>query len=58
MTANQLIKLLEKLPPDTIVLGYMDGETLTPHDIDELDYCAESKNVLLDFKNLDEYAAS
>jgi hypothetical protein len=58
MTANQLIKMLEKLPPDTIVLGWMDGETLTPYDLDELDYCAESKNVLLDFKNSDEYASN
>ena len=56
MTANQLIKMLESVPPDTIVLGWIDGDTITPYELDNLDYCAESGNVLIDFKNTDEYA--
>ncbi len=58
MTASQLIQMLEKLPPDTVILGWMDGRTITPHEVENLDYCAKSKTVLLDFLNSDEYAAN
>ena len=58
MKVNQLIKMLQTLPPDTKILGWIDGETIVPHETDVLDYCGESKDVHLNFINSDAYAAN
>jgi hypothetical protein len=58
MTASQLIQMLTKLPPDTVILGWIDGGTIRPHELEDLAYCAHSNTALIDFLNSDEYAAS
>jgi hypothetical protein len=58
MNASQLIKMLQTLPPDTKIFGWIDGETIMPHETEGLDYCAESKDVHLNFINSNAYAAN
>lgn len=57
MTAQQLIAMLQKLPPKTQVFGWIDGGTISPHEVNELDFCPESNTVLIDFINTHEYAS-
>ena len=57
MTAQQLIAMLQKLPPETLILGWIDGGTINPHEVTELDYYKHANTAVLDFINTDEYAA-
>jgi len=54
MTAQKLITMLQKLPPDAKIVGWIDGDVIQFHEVDTIDYCAVDNDAHINFLNTDE----